>query len=137
MYFKRRQKEEGSTEIFNNIIKRKKCEKEIEVRAVRYAYLVKIEVIPDMKYREMFENVNITKDKIDDNGQADSIFSATLTNELNLPIYLINDKTYGQIVNIKEIAEDKLHPELTRIMENHDLWEKRYIQEKVSLKSRH
>ena len=137
MYFKRRQKEEGSTEIFNNIIKRKKCEKEVEVRAVRYAYLVKIEVIPDMKYREMFENVNITKDKIDDNGQADSIFSATLTNELNLPIYLINDKTYGQIVNIKDVAKDKLHPELTRIMENHDLWEKRYIQEKVSLKSRH
>ena len=137
MYFKRRQKEVGSTEIFNNIIKRKKCEKEIEVRAVRYAYLVKIEVIPDMKYREMFENVNITKDKIDDNGQADSIFSATLTNELNLPIYLINDKTYGQIVNIKDVAKDKLHPELTRIMENHDLWEKRYIQEKVSLKSRH
>ena len=98
--------------------------------------MVKIDVIPDKKYREMFENVNITKDKIDENGQADSIFSASLTNELNLPIYLINEKTYGQIVNIKDFPEDKLHPELTRIMENHDLWEKRYIQEKVSITSR-
>ena len=79
----------------------------------------------------MFENVNVTKDKIDPNGQADSFFSGTVTNELNIPIHLINDKTYGQLVNMKGVPDDKLHPEITRIMENHDLWEKRYIQEQV------
>ena len=92
---------------------------------------MKINIIPDMNYREMFENKNITKDKIDPNGQADSFFSGTITNELDLPIYLINSKTYGQIVNVKEVPDNKLNPELTRIMENHDLWEKRYIQEQV------
>ena len=116
--------------MFNNIIKRKNCDNEIQVRAVRYAYLVKIDIIPDMKYREMFENVNVTKDVSDPNGQADSFFSATISNELNIPIHLINDKTYGQLVNVKDVP-DKLHPEMTRIMENHDLWEKRYIQEQV------
>ena len=79
----------------------------------------------------MFENKNITKDKIDPNGQADSFFSATITNDLELPIHLINSKTYGQIVNVKGVPDNKLNPELTRIMENHDLWEKRYIQEQV------
>ena len=127
----RREKEEESTETFNNIIKRKNCDNEIQIRAVRYAYLVKTDILPDTNYREMFENVNVTKDKIDPNGQADSFFSATVTNELNIPIYLINDKTYGQLVNMKGVPDDKLHPEITRIMENHDLWEKRYIQEQV------
>ena len=92
---------------------------------------MKIDIIPDMNYREMFENKNITKDKIDPNGQADSFFSGTIINDLELPIHLINSKTYGQIVNVKEVPDNKLNPELTRIMENHDLWEKRYIQDQV------
>ena len=128
----RREKEKESTETFNTIIKKKNYENDIQIRAVRYAFLVKIDILPHMNYREMFENVNITKDETDPNGQADSFFSATLTNDMNIPIHLINGKTYGQLVNVKNIPEDKLHPELTRIMENHDLWEKRYIQEQAS-----
>ena len=75
--------------------------------------------------------LSLTKPKIDPNGQADSFFSATVINELDLSIHLINSKTYGQIVNVKGVPDNKLNPELTRIMENHDLWEKRYIQEQV------
>ena len=66
LWIQRREKEEKSTETFTNIIKRKNCDTAIQVRAVRYAYLVKIDIIPDMKYREMFEGVNITKSKVSD-----------------------------------------------------------------------
>lgn len=42
-------------------------------------------------------------------------------------LHLLADATYGQIVNTKDLPEGKAHPELTRIFENQDLWERRYI----------
>ena len=125
-----RNKEKSTTEYFNDIQEHKKCCVN-QVKAVRYAYLVKSEVFPESGFRDMFQNASLSKNTSDPNGLADSIFSQTLNSEnYNVPIYVLNDKTYGQLVNIKNVP-DKLHPELTRIMENHDLWEKRYIQEKV------
>ena len=46
-------------------------------------------------------------------------------------LHVLNKETYGQLVNLFDILNDKLHPELTRIMENHDLWETRYIQDEI------
>ena len=42
-------------------------------------------------------------------------------------LHLLNDNCYGQIVNLAGLPEGKLHPELFRIFQNHDLWERRYI----------
>ena len=42
-------------------------------------------------------------------------------------LHLLADATYGQIVNTKDLPEGIAHPELTRIFENQDLWERRYI----------
>ena len=63
-----------------------------------------------------------------------SIFS-TLSQELKkvASLYLMNDKTYGQIVNPKEIPINAKTPELYRMLENHQLWQNRYISSKVSL----
>ena len=61
-----------------------------------------------------------------------SIFS-TLSQELKkvASLYLMNDKTYGQIVNAKEIQISAKTPELYRMLENHQLWQNRYISSKV------
>merc|ERR1711971_509350 len=42
-------------------------------------------------------------------------------------LYVLNDKTYGQIINAKQIPTKTKTPELHRMLENHQLWEKRYI----------
>ena len=56
----------------------------------------------------------------------DQAFSATsLRNGVSL--HLLADDIYGQIVNMMRVPEGKAHPELSRIFENQDLWERRYI----------
>ena len=101
------------------------------VDLIRYAYLVKTEVLPERDYRDYFEHENVTfANASDSNGIADSIFSQKLQ-ELDIPIFVLNDHNYGQLVNIFDYLEDKVHPELTRLMENHDLWQRRYIIDKV------
>ena len=42
-------------------------------------------------------------------------------------LHLLGDLVYGQIVNMMDLPGGRLHPELSRIFENHDLWERRYI----------
>ena len=61
-----------------------------------------------------------------------SIFS-TLSQELKkvASLYLMNDKSYGQIVNAREIPINAKTPELYRMLENHQLWQNRYISSKV------
>ena len=66
----------------------------------------------------------------DDNAVVDAIFSQTMISK-NIDLHVLNKKTYGQLVNLYDLLEDKLYPEIVRIMENHDLWEKRYIQKQV------
>lgn len=36
-------------------------------------------------------------------------------------LHLLNKRTYGQIVNLINLPEGKLHPELFRIFENHGI----------------
>ena len=42
-------------------------------------------------------------------------------------LHILNDVTYGQIVNMHNLPVGVAHPELDRIFENFDLWERRYI----------
>ena len=42
-------------------------------------------------------------------------------------LHILNDVTYGQIVNMRNLPVGVPHPELDRIFENFDLWERRYI----------
>ena len=61
-----------------------------------------------------------------------SIFS-TLSQELKkiTSLYLMNDKSYGQIVYAREFPNNAKTPELYRMLENHELWQNRYISSKV------
>ena len=45
-------------------------------------------------------------------------------------LYLINDQRYGYLISSEDVT-DMANPEISRILENHDLWEKRYIQKNV------
>ena len=121
-----------TTEDFQDLNSRKKCCLNT-VESVRYAYLVKTEFFPEQNYRSFFENSTLNGTDTDPNARVDDIFCYNLRNKVNFTteIYILNDKTYGQLVNLNKIDEKRLRPELTRIMENHDLWERRYIQEKI------
>ena len=125
------QSEAENVPIFKKINDRIYCQKLPQVEAIRSAYLVQTEVFPESNYREYFENDTLTVANVtDDNAIADGIFSQTMKS-LNISLYLLSTETYGQLVNLYNVLEDKLHPELTRIMENHDLWETRYIQDEI------
>ena len=127
-----REMEKKSTNYFNDINERTKCCLQ-SVEGVRYAYMVKTEVFPESNYRKLFENATLSKQNVstfDLNGLADSIFSFNMKNS-SIAMHVLNDYTYGQLVNTKDVPEDKIHTELTRIFENHDLWERRYILEAV------
>jgi hypothetical protein len=111
---------------FEEINNRKKC-CSVEVESVRSVYLVKTSIFPEKDYIELFQDkmfmsnaTNVT----DINTVVDAVFSTTLKS-MNISIILINKETYGQLVNLKDFPDDKLHPELTRIFQNHDLWERR------------
>ena len=73
---------------------------------------------PICSFKNLFENIT------DDNAVVDAIFSQTMTSK-NIDLHVLNKKTYGQLVNLYDLQEDKLYPEIVRIMENHDLWERR------------
>ena len=115
--------------IFKKINDRIDCSNNLpKVQAIRSAYLVKTEVFPERNYREFFEtkdnSLNLFENITDDNAVVDAIFSQTMISK-NIDLHVLNKQTYGQLVNLYDLLEDKLYPEIVRIMENHDLWERR------------
>ena len=119
--------------VFKKINDRIDCSNNLpKVQAIRSAYLVKTDVFPERNYRQFFETSdkslleNIFENITDDNAVVDAIFSQTMTSK-NIDLHVLNKKTYGQLVNLYDLQEDKLYPEIVRIMENHDLWERRYV----------
>ena len=58
----------------------------------------------------------------------DSLLSETIRKMV--PLVVITDKSYGQVINMIDVPEVE-HPELHRLLENHQLWEHRYIKNTV------
>jgi len=56
----------------------------------------------------------------------DAEFSALMLRH-GCALHLLNDVTYGQIVNMIDLPSGGVHIELERIFQNFDLWERRYI----------
>ncbi len=69
---------------------------------------------------------------VDNLALLDSVFSEAVK-AAGHEMFLVNKNTYGQLINLFNFPEKKFHPELTRILENHDLWERRYIIDKVNI----
>ena len=94
----------------------------INVEEIKYIYLIKKSVLSNVNYDLLSKIMDMAE------------FEEKLLNELqNLaPFILLTNLNYGDIVNTKNIPDSK-YPEIYRIFENYHLWEKRYIQNSVSL----
>ena len=92
----------------------------VNVEALKSIYLLKKSLISKVDFSIL--NQLKTMDSLE----------KTLMQELKsmAPLYLLIKEDYGEIVNMKTIQNAK-HPELFRILENYNLWEKRYIHPQV------
>ena len=95
----------------------------VNVEALKSIYLLKKSLISKVDFSIL--NQLKTMDSLE----------KTLMQELKsmVPLYLLVKEDYGEIVNMKTIQNSK-HPELFRILENYNLWEKRYIHPQVTSK---
>ena len=113
-------------EYVEEMITRKITKSLFWVLQVSHCYLVKTSLISEFKWPEKYEQNAITL-------LEDAWFSSEMTKR-NIRLKILNEKTYGQIVNIlyfNHLNPNQkyltLYPELGRFFENHDLWQKRYI----------
>ena len=95
----------------------------IRAESLRYIYLVKKETLDklDFSQNELEHVANYN--------QLDFILSRKLKKIKSLRMIL--DQTYGQIVSMKNVPNGKETPELYRMFENGQLWDKRYIKPMV------
>jgi hypothetical protein len=96
---------------------------------LRYCYLVKKSVFRNPEINMFLsedDEKNITNEKLDD------AFSQNVRKFGNFALFLLTSHDFGQLVNLRKFPEQtKTSPELYRLFENHDLWERRYITQKV------
>ena len=95
----------------------------IRAESLRYIYLVK---------KETLDKLNLSQndlEHVENYNQLDFILSRQLKRVTSLRMIL--DKTYGQIVSMKNVPIGKETPELYRMFENGQLWEKRYMEPMV------
>lgn len=98
-------------------------EHKISVESIRYIYMMD---------KETAKKLPLQKLSLAENGtQFDDILSAQLKKSTNL--YLISNKFYGHIVNMLNYPQNTTNPEFYRVLENHYLWERRFINPNVSL----
>ena len=95
----------------------------VTVEALKSIYLLKTSLISKVDFSILKQYK--TLDSIE------QIFMQELKSMAQL--YLLIKEDYGEIINLKTVQNSK-HPELFRIMENYNLWEKRYIHPQVMSK---
>ena len=103
------------------MILRKQTEGIFWVLHLQSCYLVRTSLIQNLTWEESPKNPF----------REDKWFSDQMRKQRKLALKLLNLETYGQIVNILSTRQKEeklqLHPELGKFFENHDLWQKRYI----------
>ena len=67
----------------------------------------------------------------DNDEEMDGIFSAKMKSVYDEALFLLTSQKAGQLVLMQDYPGNKLYPEVFRILESHQLWEKRYIKPEV------
>ena len=94
----------------------------LRVESLRYVYLVKKPMIQKLDLQSLKDAENL-----DD---ADYLISQMFKQYESL--YMLADRTYGELVNYRMMQHHKSNYELYQIIENFHLWANRYIQPQVS-----
>ena len=106
-----------SVQIQENIRRSRSTSDLSRVLHVTHCYLVKSEILKDFTF----------PDNLEEGLEEDIWFSDELRKRLKIPLKVLHDKSYGQIVNTLGVDKNLENPELSRFFENHDLWQQRYI----------
>ena len=93
----------------------------IRAESIRHAFLIQKSALEHLSWTSL--------SSINDASELDAALSKVL--KKHSPLHLLVDKTYGQIVNERNIPKDTKVPELFRIFENHKLWEEKYLAAQV------
>ena len=103
----------------------------IRAESMRYAYMLKKSILSQIPLEVFDHHLN-----------SEAEFDGIMSQEVRKlsPLYLINENNYGMLVNKKFrtlALKEKKTPELFRIFQNHELWEKRYIQPRIRQAIKH
>ena len=94
----------------------------LRVESMRYVYLVKKSTIQKLNIHNLIKAKNMD--------EMDYLISHGL--KQNVPLFMLADGIYGELVNYRMVQNDKRNLEFHRVIENFHLWTNRYIHPQVS-----
>ena len=118
-------KDLGNTELLGSGLKTHGSEergKVLRVESLRYMYLVKKLMIQRLDLQSLNDAKNLD--------ETDYLITQIL--KQNESLYMLADKTYGELINYRSFQQHNNHYEFYQIIENFQLWTNRYIQPEVS-----
>ena len=120
-------KDLGNNELFGSGLKmhgEKDIGKLLRVESLRYIYLVKKPMIKRLDLQSLKDAKNLD----------DTDYLITQKFKQNESLYMLADRTYGELVNYRSIQRHNTrYYEFYQIIENFQLWANRYIQQEVCL----
>ena len=93
----------------------------LRVESLRYIYLVKKPMIQSLDLQSLKDAKNLD----------DTDYLITQMLKQNESLYMLADRTYGELVNYRSFQQHNSYYEFHQIIENFQLWANRYIQPEV------
>ena len=93
----------------------------LRVESLRYIYLVKKPMIQRLDLQSLKDAKNLD----------DTDYLITQMLKQNESLYMLADRTYGELVNYRSFQQRNSYYEFYQIIENFQLWANRYIQPEV------
>ena len=93
----------------------------LRVESLRYIYLVKKPMIQRLDLQSLKDAKNLD----------DTDYLITQMLKQNESLYMLADRTYGELVNYRRFQQHNNYYEFFQIIENFQLWTNRYIQPEV------
>ncbi len=114
----------GQRSVSESIAEKDRCCRTI-VESLRDCYLVKKDIF------DHYQNVEDLVPQFTSNHAMDDALCKVARSHGNV-LYVVHDRLHGQLVNLQDYPESKVEPEVFRMLENHKLWERRYIRQDIT-----